>query len=79
MLLIRISSLLFQDEDVYTFFEPELPCDGIGIARIKQTDGLKSPGERRPSLKLPASRTGSKSSQCKTPRPSSNPNKKILS
>lgn len=62
---------------MYTFFEPVLPSDGIGIARAKQTDGLKSPGERRPSLKLPASKSGSKSSQGKTQRPSPNPDKKL--
>jgi trehalose 6-phosphate synthase/phosphatase len=68
--------LLFQDEDVYTFFEPELPSDGAGIARTKVTDGLKLPVERRSSLKLPPSRSGSKSSQARTPRPSPNPDKK---
>jgi trehalose 6-phosphate synthase/phosphatase len=68
--------LLFQDEDVYTFFEPELPSDAVGIARSKATDGLKLPVERRSSLKLPPSRSGSKSSQTRTPRPSPNPDKK---
>ncbi|KAF2286172.1 hypothetical protein GH714_011266 [Hevea brasiliensis] len=63
--VLCIGHFLGKDEDVYTFFEPVLPSDGIGIARTKQTDGLKSPAERRPSLKLPA-RSGSKSSQGKT-------------
>nr|ALN13334.1 trehalose-6-phosphate synthase-1 [Hevea brasiliensis] len=75
--VLCIGHFLAKDEDVYTFFEPVLPSDGVGIARTKQTDGLKSPGERRPSLKLPASRSGSKSSQGKTQRPSSNPDKKL--
>ncbi|KAJ9183043.1 hypothetical protein P3X46_006961 [Hevea brasiliensis] len=63
--VLCIGHFLGKDEDVYTFFEPVLPSDGIGIARTKQTDGLKSPAERRPSLKLPA-KIGSKSSQGKT-------------
>ncbi|KAF2282748.1 hypothetical protein GH714_043402 [Hevea brasiliensis] len=75
--VLCIGHFLAKDEDVYTFFEPVLPSDGVGIARTKQTDGLKSPGERRPSLKLPASRSGSKSSQGRTQRPSSNPDKKL--
>ncbi|XP_025015230.2 alpha,alpha-trehalose-phosphate synthase [UDP-forming] 1 [Ricinus communis] len=73
--VLCIGHFLGKDEDVYTFFEPELPSDGIGITRTKQTDGLKSPGERRPS-KLPASRTGSKPSQGKTSRPSPNSDKR---
>lgn len=65
--------LLFQDEDVYTFFEPELPSDAVGVARTKATDGLKL--ERR-LLKPPASRSASKSSQTRIPRPSPNHDKK---
>lgn len=64
---------LLQDEDVYTFFEPELPSASISILRSKATDGLKLPCERKSSLKLPASRSGPKSSQSKTPRPLPNP------
>lgn len=50
-----------QDEDVYTFFEPELPSDTLGMARTKGTDGLKLTGERRPSINVPLNRNGSKS------------------
>ncbi|KAK6946615.1 Glycosyl transferase, family 20 [Dillenia turbinata] len=64
------------DEDVYTFFEPELPPDAIGTPRPSVTDALRIPGERRPSLKLPASRSGSKASHGKTQRPVSNSNRK---
>ncbi|KAJ8898789.1 hypothetical protein K2173_006321 [Erythroxylum novogranatense] len=66
--VLCIGHFLGKDEDIYTFFEPELPSDGFGIIRTKQTDGLKLPGERRP-LKLPVGRTGSKSSQSKSQRP----------
>ncbi|GAV60678.1 Glyco_transf_20 domain-containing protein/Trehalose_PPase domain-containing protein [Cephalotus follicularis] len=71
--VLCIGHFLGKDEDVYSFFEPELPSDAMGIARTKATDGIKSPGERRPSLRLPVSRSGSKSSQNKTQRPFSNP------
>lgn len=77
-ILIKHLSLL-QDEDVYTFFEPELPSDAIAIARTKANDGPKLPCERRSSLKLPANRSGSKSSssQRQTQRPLLNPDKRI--
>ncbi|KAG2681576.1 hypothetical protein I3843_11G151900 [Carya illinoinensis] len=67
--VVCIGHFLAKDEDVYTFFEPELPSDAIIVARSKAPDGLKLPGERRSSLRLPASRSGLKSSQSKTPRP----------
>ncbi|KDP34467.1 hypothetical protein JCGZ_11938 [Jatropha curcas] len=75
--VLCIGHFLGKDEDVYTFFEPLLPnSDGIGITRTKQTDGLKSPGEKRPPFKLLASKSGSKSYQGKTQRPSPNPEKR---
>ncbi|XP_065861627.1 alpha,alpha-trehalose-phosphate synthase [UDP-forming] 1-like isoform X2 [Euphorbia lathyris] len=67
--VLCIGHFLGKDEDIYTFFEPELPSDGVGIARIKPTDGSHSPGERRPSLKYPASRNCPKLSSGKTHRP----------
>lgn len=57
---------VLQDEDVYTFFEPDLPCDGMGIPRSKITDASKVPGDRRPAPKLSSSRSNSKSSQSRT-------------
>ncbi|XP_065861625.1 alpha,alpha-trehalose-phosphate synthase [UDP-forming] 1-like isoform X2 [Euphorbia lathyris] len=68
--VLCIGHFLGKDEDVYTFFEPELPSDGIGIARIKPTNGLQLPGDRRPSMKPPASKSGPKSFPGKTNRPS---------
>lgn len=49
---------------MYTFFEPELPSDAVGMPRTKLTDAFKIPGERRPPLKLQAAanKSGSKSS-----------------
>ncbi|KAJ6894974.1 hypothetical protein NC652_028651 [Populus alba x Populus x berolinensis] len=72
--LAQMSSI--HDEDVYTFFEPELPYDSLAVARTKQNDGLKSPIDRRPSMKLPAVRSVSKSSQGKAQRPLLSPEKR---
>ncbi|XP_010062772.2 alpha,alpha-trehalose-phosphate synthase [UDP-forming] 1 [Eucalyptus grandis] len=74
--VLCIGHFLGKDEDVYTFFEPELPSDALGIPRTKATDGLKSPGEKRSSLKLQASKSGSKASAVKTQRPLPNPEKR---
>ena len=49
-----------QDEDIYTFFEPELPSDGIGIPRPKPSDMTKPSGDKR------SEKNGSKSSQKQT-------------
>ncbi|XP_050371113.1 alpha,alpha-trehalose-phosphate synthase [UDP-forming] 1 [Argentina anserina] len=76
--VLCIGHFLGKDEDVYTFFEPDLPTDNISLPRSKITDGLKLPSERRSSLKLPANKSGSKSSQNKTQRSLSNPVKKAV-
>ncbi|KAG4971698.1 hypothetical protein JHK84_037773 [Glycine max] len=69
---------LQQDEDIYAFFEPELPSIGVGLQRSKGTEGVKFPVERVSSLKNPASRNGAakSSSQKKGQRPVSNNEKK---
>ncbi|XP_052177114.1 alpha,alpha-trehalose-phosphate synthase [UDP-forming] 1 [Diospyros lotus] len=66
--VLCIGHFLGKDEDVYTFFEPDLPS--------KLTDPPKLPVERRQSLKLPSSRSSSKSSHSKIQRPLPNPDKK---
>ncbi|KAL3364383.1 hypothetical protein AABB24_013241 [Solanum stoloniferum] len=73
--VLCIGHFLGKDEDVYTFFEPELPSDCIGMPRSKVSDAPKVPGERRSVPKLPSSRTSSKSSQNRN-RPVSNSDKK---
>ncbi|XP_061372913.1 alpha,alpha-trehalose-phosphate synthase [UDP-forming] 1 isoform X4 [Gastrolobium bilobum] len=65
-----------QDEDIYSFFEPELPYLGVGFTRSKATDGVKYPVERTSSLKIPAGKNGTKSSHNKGQRPLSNSEKK---
>ncbi|CAN1335405.1 Alpha,alpha-trehalose-phosphate synthase [UDP-forming] 1 [Linum perenne] len=79
--VLCIGHFLGKDEDVYSFFEPELPSDSLGVMRSKQSESAKSAaGERRPSPKLPgSSRAGAKSSQSKPQRAVSNPEKKSSS
>lgn len=54
--VLCIGHFLEKDEDVYTFFEPELPSGDVSYPRTKAVDGLKLPGERRPPPKLPPSK-----------------------
>lgn len=62
--VLCLGHFLGKDEDVYTFFEPDLPSDTVGIPRTKLTDAFKLQGERRAHLKLPAAanKSDSKSS-----------------
>lgn len=41
-----------QDEDVYSFFEPELPVEPMGTPRSKVTEAIKLATEKRSSSKL---------------------------
>ncbi|XP_073159454.1 alpha,alpha-trehalose-phosphate synthase [UDP-forming] 1 [Henckelia pumila] len=59
--VLCIGHFLGKDEDVYTFFEPELPPDVMSLPRTKLTDTMKPAVEKRPSPKLTAGRSSSKS------------------
>ncbi|KAG8386486.1 hypothetical protein BUALT_Bualt03G0153600 [Buddleja alternifolia] len=59
--VLCIGHFLGKDEDVYTFFEPELPTDSMNIARTKASDAMKHSTDKRPSPKLPTGRSSSKS------------------
>ncbi|KAL3631491.1 threalose-6-phosphate phosphatase [Castilleja foliolosa] len=61
--VLCIGHFLGKDEDVYTFFEPELPPDMLGLPRTKITDAIKLSAEKRQSPKLPTGRSSSKSHQ----------------
>ncbi|CAJ1978442.1 unnamed protein product [Sphenostylis stenocarpa] len=75
--VLCIGHFLAKDEDIYSFFEPDLPSIGVGLPRSKvATDGVKFSVERKPSLTVPATKSGPKSSQTKTARPVSNSEKK---
>ncbi|MFS7984163.1 putative alpha,alpha-trehalose-phosphate synthase (UDP-forming) [Helianthus anomalus] len=55
--VLCVGHSLGKDEDLYTFFEPELPVDGIGITRPKYSDATKPSADRR------SGKCGSKTSQ----------------
>ncbi|KAL2326848.1 hypothetical protein Fmac_020275 [Flemingia macrophylla] len=76
--VLCIGHFLGKDEDLYSFFEPDPPSIGVGLPQSKVTmDGVKGPVERKPSLKVPATKSGPKSSsQNKAQRPVSNSEKK---
>lgn len=59
-LFFALRKQCLQDEDIYTFFEPELPSDGIGIPRPKPSDMTKPSGDKRSEI------NGSKSSEKQT-------------
>lgn len=54
-----------QDEDLYTFFEPDLPSIGVSLPGSKATtEAVKFPVEKKPALKITptSSKNGPKSS-----------------
>ncbi|KAL1118583.1 hypothetical protein V6Z11_D01G045700 [Gossypium hirsutum] len=73
--VLCVGHFLGKDEDVYTFFEPELPSD-VNMAKCKPIDAPKLPTEKKAPSKLPAAKSGPKSSQTKTPKPSPAPDKR---
>ncbi|XP_051134919.1 alpha,alpha-trehalose-phosphate synthase [UDP-forming] 1-like isoform X2 [Andrographis paniculata] len=58
--VLCIGHFLGKDEDVYTFFEPELPPDSLGLPRTKVTEAIKHSLEKKQSAKVPSGRSNSK-------------------
>lgn len=54
---------LIQDEDVYTFFEPELPRDTTGMSRTRATDAMKLATEQRATPTINSSKCQGKRQQ----------------
>lgn len=77
--VLCIGHFLGKDEDVYTFFEPELPTDPISMPRTRPSDTLRFPGERRPPLKFSANKANSKSSHTKSQRSTPSSERKMNS
>ncbi|MQL72932.1 hypothetical protein Taro_005254 [Colocasia esculenta] len=50
--VLCIGHFLGKDEDIYTFFEPELPAEPMNSTRSKATEIIKPPNERKTSTKL---------------------------
>ncbi|PWA69921.1 glycosyl transferase, family 20, Trehalose-phosphatase, HAD-like domain protein [Artemisia annua] len=61
--VLCIGHFLGKDEDIYTFFEPELPYNGMGMPRPKLNDAIKPSGDRKPGKGGP-----NKSSQKRPPQ-----------
>ncbi|XP_010273426.1 PREDICTED: alpha,alpha-trehalose-phosphate synthase [UDP-forming] 1-like isoform X2 [Nelumbo nucifera] len=74
--VLCVGHFLGKDEDIYTFFEPELPADPSGTARAKVTDPIKTSIEKRAAPKLLASKSASKACHGKTQRTSAASEKK---
>ncbi|KAF9620637.1 hypothetical protein IFM89_013663 [Coptis chinensis] len=69
--VLCIGHFLGKDEDIFTFFEPELPAESAASSRAKATEAVKAPIERWSSEDLTLNRNGSKTSHSKTHRSSS--------
>lgn len=68
--------LVLQDEDIYTFFEPNLPLEQAAATRVKAEASKTSSSDKWSSPKQPANRSGSKASQSRTHKNSAVPEKK---
>ncbi|XP_077213364.1 alpha,alpha-trehalose-phosphate synthase [UDP-forming] 1-like [Tasmannia lanceolata] len=74
--VLCLGHFLGKDEDIYRFFEPDLPADPVAATRAKVADAVKTSAERRASPKPSAGKSGSKSSHGRTHRNSTNTEKK---
>ncbi|XP_047308102.1 alpha,alpha-trehalose-phosphate synthase [UDP-forming] 1-like [Impatiens glandulifera] len=70
--VLCVGHFLPKDEDIYTFFEPELPCETAAATRYKISHTLGAS-----SIKILAQKIGSKIAQNKVNRPLSSLEKKV--
>ncbi|XP_020581584.1 alpha,alpha-trehalose-phosphate synthase [UDP-forming] 1 [Phalaenopsis equestris] len=63
--ILCIGHFLAKDEDIYTFFEPELPSEPLNSSRTKTTEVMKPPAERKHGGKQTNSKNSSKTSHSK--------------
>ncbi|KAF5176293.1 Trehalose-6-phosphate synthase [Thalictrum thalictroides] len=68
--VLCIGHFLGKDEDIFTFFEPELPADSSSASRARATEAGKSPVERWSSEDLTLGKNGSKTTQGRSHRAS---------
>ncbi|PIA24959.1 hypothetical protein AQUCO_13600003v1 [Aquilegia coerulea] len=66
--VLCIGHFLGKDEDIFTFFEPELPAESSTASRAKTTEAAKSPVERWSSEDLSLGKNGSKTSHGRSHR-----------
>lgn len=60
--------VLVQDENSYTFFEPELAVEPIGSSRVKAADVMKTSSDRRLTGKSLGNKGGSRTSHGRSRR-----------
>nr|APR72758.1 TPS1.2a [Actinidia chinensis] len=70
--VLCIGHFLAKDEDIYTFFEPELPPEPAAVARANMVSPVKSP-----KSKVSAGKSGPRASKNKPHRPLSTLEKRI--
>lgn len=76
--VLCIGHFLGKDEDVYTFFEPELPSEPVGsTVRTKAADVMKASADRRFTGKLSNGKNSSRSSNGRTNKAQSGSEKKV--
>nr|CAD1834005.1 unnamed protein product [Ananas comosus var. bracteatus] len=66
--VLCVGHFLAKDEDIYTFFEPELPSEPLNAAKAKASDGCRPTLDRRTSGRSSNSRNNSRNSQSRTQR-----------
>lgn len=74
--VLCIGHFLGKDEDIYTFFEPELPPESVSSTRAKAADA-KAPNDRGPTVKPFNNKSNSKPSHGKTQKVTVGPERKV--
>ncbi|KAL0905546.1 hypothetical protein M5K25_023976 [Dendrobium thyrsiflorum] len=77
--VLCIGHFLAKDEDIYTFFEPELPSEPLNSARTKTAEVMKAPAEKRHGGKQTNIKNSSKTSHSKNQKPSLASERKVSS
>ncbi|KAI0491564.1 hypothetical protein KFK09_025824 [Dendrobium nobile] len=77
--VLCIGHFLAKDEDIYTFFEPELPSEPLNSARTKTAEVMKAPSEKRHGGKQTNIKNNSKTSHSKNQKPNIASERKVSS
>ncbi|KAK8949391.1 Alpha,alpha-trehalose-phosphate synthase [UDP-forming] 1 [Platanthera zijinensis] len=68
--VLCIGHFLGKDEDIYTFFEPELPSEPVNSSRAKMGEVFKAPAEKKNAGKAGNSRSTVRVSHARNPKAS---------
>ncbi|XP_072966589.1 alpha,alpha-trehalose-phosphate synthase [UDP-forming] 1-like [Typha angustifolia] len=75
--VLCVGHFLGKDEDIYTFFEPELPSETANSSKGKAAEGGRPSPDRRSTGRSSNSRNNSKTPQSRTPRASYGSDRRI--